>query len=232
MGKTTEGIMLTSSIKAEVGKYAVEVDPPFFFTNSEVQETLLKISRQQFVDDVKQALGDIEETLPPDVKRVLEKVIDSTQLYLQLGQDIAFLALCFEALKKTGQGWGYLSYWVSSEQSRCYSIYWRLKNAVEKHQKRMKMFKHPKNDGVPPNDASMPILPPDPKVASLHEQCIQKTLTQNHFIRLLGSTAKRVHERLLRKYHSKGLENFKELFEIKTGWTHNPYPKGLENKNN
>lgn len=223
MGKTTEGMILTSSQQAEDRKFQAEIDQSYLRTSEMTHESLLKISRQQFVEDVKKALGDISETLPVDVKQVLENLLNSTQLYMTLGQDIAFLALCQEALKRTGQGWGYLSYWVSSEQSRCYSIYWRLKAAVEKHQRRMKMFKHPKNDGVPPNDASMPILPPEPQVAARPTMCsYNHNHKTSHFIERLGSTAKKMQNNFFRRIHSNGFEVFRELFEIKNGWSHQP----------
>lgn len=232
MGKTTEGVLLTSSQQTEIGKFSAEIDQSLTRNAKMAYESLLKISRQQFVDDVRKALGNIEETVPQDVKHVLDNLLGSTQLYLKLGQDIAFLALCQEALKKTGQGWGYLSYWVSSEQSRCYSIYWRLKGAVDKHQQRMKMFKHPRNDGVPPNDASMPILPSDPQVAASLTSCSYNNTKPSHLIQRLGSTAKKMQDSFLKKVHSNGFESFTDLFEIKNGWGHQPAAETIEKNKN
>lgn len=108
--------------------------------------SLPKSSRQQFIDDILKAIGDLKHSyMPLGIRPTLQRLIQECDHYLEYGHERSFLKLCNDAIEVSGQGWSYLSYWISSEQNLCYSIFWSLKTALEKHQKEMLQNNNPQN---------------------------------------------------------------------------------------
>ncbi len=156
MNNTTEGIIFTCSQNGGFNGLPEHIAKQLNTANAAVQ-SLPQIARKQFIEDVKKAIGDISDpNLPMDIRPMLNNLLSQTHLYLESGYERSFIQLCDHAIKMCGKGWSYLSYWASTEQSLCYSIFWGLKAAVEKHNKHMALYLGSKNDGQPQNDAKLP----------------------------------------------------------------------------
>ncbi|MBS0286009.1 MAG: hypothetical protein JSR17_01850 [Proteobacteria bacterium] len=140
MEKSSEGVVF-SSLNARL---------------SELQEalhhvhSLPKLARIQFINDIKQSVGDLRDPhLPESIKPILNFLINTTGAYLHTGDEKAFMSLCEQAIEECRKGWSYLCYWVSSEQNLCYNIYWGLKAALEKHRRQVTMYTASRNDAPP-----------------------------------------------------------------------------------
>lgn len=156
MSKSTEGVIFTSSKKGGLDKLPEHIENQLG-NQADGLKSLQKIARLQFINDVKKAIGSVDDpNLPLSIKPALMMLLSECDHYLELGNESSFVQLCERTIHVCGQGWNYLSYWVSTEQSLCYSIYWGLKAAVENHQKYMAMSIGSKNDGLPQNDPSLP----------------------------------------------------------------------------
>lgn len=140
MEKSSEGVVI-SSLNSELG----ELQDALSHIHS-----LPKLARLNFVNDLKKSIGSVDDPdLPLSLKPVLSKLLEVSNAYLESGNFKAFLPLCELAITICGQGWSYLSYWYSPEQNLCYSIYWSLKAAVERHRKQLLMYSCSRNDGAP-----------------------------------------------------------------------------------
>jgi hypothetical protein len=107
-------------------------------------EALLKKSRQQFINDILKAIGDLKQSyVPLGIKPTLQRLIQECDHYLEYGHERSFIKLCNDAIEVSGQGWSYLSYWISTEQNLCYSIFWSLKAAMENHRKQLLIYQAP-----------------------------------------------------------------------------------------
>lgn len=134
MSNTSEGIVVPQENEKDIAT--------FFCL-----QTLPQISRQLFVNDIQNAIGNLEDPyLPFSLKPILNQLLVACPLFVEEGNACQFFALCHQAIEICGKGWSNLSYWISSEQSRCYALFWRLKIALEKHQHHMTMFHDSKND--------------------------------------------------------------------------------------
>ena len=146
MDKTTEGVIFSSDHKDSFTKLPEHIKEQLKKDAS--LKSLIKIVRSQFVVDVKKAIGDPQDpNLPVSMVPTLNKLLTSCDQYLEEGDENLFNHLCDQVIQESAQGWNYMSYWASTEQNLCYSIYWGLKVAVEKHQKHMAMAFGSKNDG-------------------------------------------------------------------------------------
>lgn len=112
--------------------------------------SLPKLARLQFINDIKQSIGDIHDPhLPDSIKPILNFLINTSSAYLETGDEKAFMSLCEQAIDECRKGWSYLCYWVSSEQNLCYNIFWSLKAALQKHQRQITMYTSSRNDAPP-----------------------------------------------------------------------------------
>ena len=126
MGNTTEGIILTanSGIHAPWGP--------------QEGDSFARTSRLAFINNIHKAIGDLNHpNTPIGIKPALQRLLLECDHYLAYGNEAIFIKLCFDAVEVCGQGWNYLSCWISTPQHICYSIYWALKAALERHQKEM-----------------------------------------------------------------------------------------------
>tara|TARA_R110002110_G_scaffold415858_2_gene658579 strand:+ start:14763 stop:15458 length:696 start_codon:yes stop_codon:yes gene_type:complete len=156
MPNTTEGIIFTCSQTGGFNKLPEHIEKQLNTADAAIK-SLPQIARKQFIEDVKKAIGDIDDlNLPLDIRSVLSVLLSQAHLYLKLGHEKTFIQQCEHAIQVCGQGWSYLSYWVSTEQSLCYSIFWGLKAALEKHNKHMALYLGSQNDGKPQNDDTLP----------------------------------------------------------------------------
>ncbi|MCS5709120.1 hypothetical protein CC99x_009405 [Candidatus Berkiella cookevillensis] len=156
MSKSTEGVVIPSNQNRSFHILPEHIEQELSAAHIPLA-SLLKIARSQFVQDVKKAIGVIaNQSLPLSVVPALEAVLLESDHYLEHGNESSFVHTCERAIHVCGQGWNYLSYWVSTEQSTCYSIFWGLKAAIEKHNKYMVMYQGSKNDGQPKNDPFLP----------------------------------------------------------------------------
>ena len=156
MPNTTEGIIFTCSQTGGFNKLPEHIEKQLNTADAAIK-SLPQIARKQFIEDVKKAIGDISDpNLPLDVRPVLSDLLSQTHLYLKSGHEKTFVHLCEHAIQVCGRGWSYLSYWVSTEQSLCYSIFWGLKTALERHNKHMALYLGSQNDGRPQNDEQLP----------------------------------------------------------------------------
>jgi hypothetical protein len=215
MVKTTEGVIISSSeigsskhLPNYVAQHLPQVDADL--------NSLPRITRQLFAKDVQKAVGDIENaSLPLSIFPVLQNLLAASQEYVQEGDEQFFMKYCLEAIEQCSHGWSYLSYWVSTEQSHCYSIYWGLKAALEKHQKQMTMYLGSKNDGLPKNDSDPPFSP-DPKVASMKDWLANKrnkdvseqdqSSISGALLKVLGGKAKCTQKSVIQQYACQGLK--------------------------
>lgn len=155
MNKSTEGVIFSSQ---QTG--GVDILPKHIADQlgkqSESVDSLQSLARLQFIKDVKKAIGSVDDpNLPLSIKPALTKLLSECDRYLALGNESSFVQLCERTIQVCGQGWNYLSYWVSTEQSLCYSIFWGLKAALEHHQKYTTVVSESKNDGLPKNDSRL-----------------------------------------------------------------------------
>lgn len=156
MSKSTEGVVIAGNQDRSFHILPEQIEQELSRAHTPL-DSLLKIARSQFVQDVKKAIGVIaNQSLPFSVVPALEAVLSECDHYLEHGNESSFVHICEHAIHVCGQGWNYLSYWVSTEQSTCYSIFWGLKSAIEKHNKYMAMYQGSKNDGLPKNDPFLP----------------------------------------------------------------------------
>ena len=211
MVKTTEGVVVTSSQTGNSKKLPNKIAQHLPHVNADLN-SLPKITRQLFVDDVRKAIGDDIHSLPIGLHSVLQELLDATEEYLAQGGEQAFMEQCQEAIEHCSQGWSYLSYWVSTEQSLCYSIYWSLRAAIERHQKQMTLYLGSKNDGKPQNDSDPP-LSPDPKIASLQDWKskkekqkdvlpVSKSSFSQTIVKVFGTKAQCTQESFIKQYHT------------------------------
>ena len=216
MEDTTEGVILTCS-ETSSSQYPEQMAQHLPEVNADLN-SLPKITRQLFVADIQKAIGDLNsQTLPMGIKPVLSALSQASKQYLNHGDEQLFMSQCLDVIENCSQGWSYFSYWISTEQSTCYSIYWGLRAAVEKHQKQMTMYLGSKNDGLPKNDSDPPFSP-DPKVSSIQEWITKNgnkevssknpSFLQETLSKVLGGRAKNAQECLMQQYTSKGLEAF------------------------
>lgn len=140
MEKSSEGVVI-SSLQSELGELQSALSH---------LDSLPKLARKQFVNDIERSIGSIDDPhLPKSIQPILSKLLDAAKVYLETGNVKAFFPLCEIAISICGQGWSYLSYWISSEQNLCYSIFWSLKASLEKHRKQLLMYASSRNDGAP-----------------------------------------------------------------------------------
>ncbi len=140
MEKSSEGVVI-SSLNSELG----ELQNALSHLHS-----LPKLARLNFIKDIETSIGSLDDPhLPISIKPVLSQLLEASKGYLESGNAKAFLPLCELAISICGQGWSYLSYWISSEQNLCYSIFWSLKDALERHRKHLSMYNASGNDGSP-----------------------------------------------------------------------------------
>lgn len=210
MVKTTEGVIISSSQVGSGTHLPNHIAQHLPQVNADLN-SLPKITRQLFVDDIQKAVGDLQVSLPLGLNAVLKELLLEANAYLNDGDEQHFMECCQTTIEQCSQGWSYLSYWASTEQSLCYSIYWGLRAAVEKHQKQMTMYLGSKNDGLPKNDSDPPFSP-DPKVASLKDWLSKnrkreisqsdQSLLSYAFLRVLGDKARCTQEHLMQQYQS------------------------------
>jgi len=124
MGNTTEGIILAANpaIRSPWGP--------------QEGDSIARATRLTFINNIQKAIGDLNDpNTPIGIKPTLQRLLLECNHYLAYGNETIFIKLCFDAIEVCGQGWSYLSCWISTPQHICYSIYWALKAALEKHQK-------------------------------------------------------------------------------------------------
>jgi hypothetical protein len=132
MGKSTEGVVLKDGHFESLSDALNQFD-----LASAVNEHEIK-ARSQFVQNLKKSIGELTDPqMPIGIKPTLQRLIQESDYYIKQGNEHAFLRLCNDAIEVCSQGWSYLSFWISSEQNICYSIYWSLKAAIEDHKKQM-----------------------------------------------------------------------------------------------
>lgn len=130
---------------------------------------LPRVVRSHFVQEVLKTIGDIHDgCVPMELIPILSRMIYSAKSYVSNGDDKRFVRWCKQAVETSKVGWGYFSFWVCSEQSRCYSLYWGLKLALDTHYEQLAVLQHgSKNDGCPKNDKEIPPTPPEPAACHL-----------------------------------------------------------------
>lgn len=130
---------------------------------------LPKVVRSHFVRDVLKSIGDIQDgCVPVELIPLLNRLVHSAESYVSDGDDKRFVRWCTQAMETSKLGWGYFSFWVCSEQSRCYSLYWGLKLALDTHYEQLATLRNgSKNDGCPKNDKEIPPTPPEPTACHL-----------------------------------------------------------------
>lgn len=95
----------------------------------------VKRQRLAFVKNIQKAIGDLSDPRTPiSIKPALQRLLSECHHYLAYGNEHTFAKLCLDAIDVCRQGWTFWSCWLSSSQNICYSIYWALKAALEKHQ--------------------------------------------------------------------------------------------------
>ncbi len=140
MDKTSEGVVI-SSLKRELGQLQEAL--------SHVHP-LPKLAQIQFIADIKKSMGPLDDPhIPLSLQPVLDQLYKACDVYLVSGNEQIIIPICLKAIEQCGQGWSHLSYWASSEQTLCYSIFWSLKEALDKHQKHISMYSNCRNDGAP-----------------------------------------------------------------------------------
>lgn len=201
MESTTEGRLLNAVCSRELLE---NVGPLSHSKNTEHVDlkVLPSFSRKQLVQDINHILSQIElSLLPVEIRPSIQALMNASQNCHDLGHERVLLDACKECLVQTRQGWGYLSYWTTTEQNTCYSVYWSLKGALDKHLQRMRLHSNPKNDGAPQNDAHA--TPPHPPKAEIHhlpgshltpsssrESSILKSFIRRHLINKIKQKAK------------------------------------------
>ncbi|MBS0290094.1 MAG: hypothetical protein JSS07_08695 [Proteobacteria bacterium] len=140
MEKSSEGVVI-NSLDSELGELSRSLKK---------LNSLPKQARLQFIKDIKQAIGLLDDPhLPASLKPILTCLINNCSDYLNSGIEAPFMLLCEEAIEQCGQGWSHLSYWICSEQALCYNLFWSLKDALDKHRKQLSMYHNCCNDGAP-----------------------------------------------------------------------------------
>lgn len=140
MNNSSEGVMI-SSLQKEIGQLQEALS---------YLHPLPKLSRQQFISDIKISIGSMDDPhLPMGLKPVLYQLLHACSDYFEHGDENKFIPLCQQAIDLCAKGWSHISYWVCSEQNLCYTIFWSLKVALEKHQKQLSMYTASQNDGAP-----------------------------------------------------------------------------------
>lgn len=221
MVKTTEGVIISSSAVSS-SQYSGSVAQHLPQFDADLN-SLPRITRRLFIEDIQKALGDLEtESLPISLKPVLAELLALSEEYLNDGDEQVFMDHCLDAIEQCSKGWSYLSYWISTEQSLCYSIYWGLRAAIEKHQKQMTMYLGSKNDGLPRNDSDPP-LTPDPKIASINDWLNQKRKTEvssnqsffsTKLLQSIGGKAKTAQNSLMQQYACDGLNSLDQFANV------------------
>lgn len=234
MVKTTEGVIITSSqcgngsqLPNKSVTHLPEVDADL--------NSLPRITRQLFVDDVQKAVSDVEENnLPPSVMPVLQALLDAAHSYVLEGNETSFMAHCDKAIDTCNQGWNYMSYWASTEQNTCYSVYWALRAAVEKHQKQMTMYLGSKNDGLPKNDADPPFSS-EPKLAFIKKRfkernmdvsAVNHSLIKSKLLSILSKKSFFAQETIIKQYTDRKRGSYDQCARIQY------HKSSLLNKNN
>ena len=125
--------------------------------------------RNHFVQDVLKSVGDLQDgCVPNELIGILNRIVHNAKNYVKDGNNKQFVDWCSQAMEISKSSWGYFSFWVNSEQSRCYSLYWGLKLALETHHEQLATLQHnSKNDGCPKNDKEIPPTPPEPTACQL-----------------------------------------------------------------
>lgn len=143
MGNTTEGIILTALKRQSCSPWGPQEG-----------DSEIRTSRLVFINNIHKAIGDLNNpNTPIGIKPTLQRLILECDHYLAYGNEAIFIKLCLDAIEVCGQGWNYWSCWISTPQNICYSIYWALKTALEKHQKDM-LRKAPESTLDSTNDGS------------------------------------------------------------------------------
>lgn len=213
MANTTEGVILTSSQKGGFSGLPEHIDQQLNTADAAVK-SLPHIARRQFVEDVKKAVGNINDPqLPMGIRPILARLLAHTHLYLKNGDEKSFIQLCENAVETCGKGWSYLSYWISTEQSLCYSIFWGLKASMERHNKHMAMYLGSKNDGLPQNDPELPSHNKNKNITRLCEWR-EKYFTSPHskqssskFMKFLQQKAKVFQENLQKSFEANSISH-------------------------
>lgn len=131
MNKSTEGVVLIDGQIATLSD-VTQLDIPSVVNKREIEV------RSRFVQNLKKAIGDLTNPLMPiGIKPTLQRLIQESDYYIEHGNESAFVRLCNDAIEVCRQGWSVLSYWISTAQNICYSIYWSLKDAIDIHKKEM-----------------------------------------------------------------------------------------------
>jgi hypothetical protein len=119
-------------------------------------KSLPYIVRAQFLKDIQTTIGDIETALfPLSLKPVLKQLLTQAQDFVEKGNEAEFIDAFAQVVALCAKGWSHLSYWICTEQSLCYSLFWGLKAALENYQQLAELFNEAKNDGPAQNDTSM-----------------------------------------------------------------------------
>lgn len=140
MSITTEGVIV------HLSRQAIIAHDIYF-------ESLPQIVRAQFVKNIKLATGDLETSLLPlSIKPVMAHLLSAAESFISDTDEQEFLNLFQQTLSACAQGWSHLSYWICTEQSVCYALFWSLKAAFEQYHQLSQMFLEAKNDGPARND--------------------------------------------------------------------------------
>lgn len=132
MGNTTEGIILTSSPGKCEGFLKNHSRGPW---GPQEGDSHVKAARLAFINDIHKAIGCLNNPHTPiGIKPTLQRLMLECDHYLVYGHERIFIKLCLDAIEVCGRGFSYLSCWISTPQNICYSIYWALKVALERHQ--------------------------------------------------------------------------------------------------
>lgn len=132
MSKSTEGVVLKDGQIATLSDVLTQLDISSVVNKREIE------TRSHFVQNLKKAIGDLTNPLMPiGIKPTLQRLIQESDYYIEHGNESAFVRLCHDAIEVCRQGWSFLSYWASTGQNMCYSIYWSLKAAMDNHKKEM-----------------------------------------------------------------------------------------------
>lgn len=153
MGKSTEGVVLKDGQIKSLSDALVQLD-----ISSAVNEREIK-ARSQFVQNLKKAIGNLTNPqMPIGIKPTLTRLIQESDYYIEHGNENAFVRLCHDAIEVCRQGWSILSYWISTEQNICYSIYWSLKDAIDQHKKEMLKVRTEQNHSSKNDPVTSPVV--------------------------------------------------------------------------
>lgn len=101
-----------------------------------INKTCLSLAREQFIHDIKIAIGPLQDlAIPLSIRPTLQKLLEISDDFLRTAEEDTFMQYFLKALEVSGQGWNFLSYLSASEPNDCYSLFWGLKAALEKYQR-------------------------------------------------------------------------------------------------